>query len=142
MFNIQREEFDWGGRPLVLETGKIARQADGAVLATYGDTTDAVPEPFVFPAQQGVTPGALVSTAALAVTGLQRRAAVTIDGGAWRTLNALDGDRVVQDWTSADGRLDPFQKLQLRTDAPVSGGTSRTVTVTVGPVASAWTVTR
>ncbi|MGE0845356.1 MAG: polyribonucleotide nucleotidyltransferase [Flavobacteriaceae bacterium] len=39
MFNIQREEFDWGGRPLVLETGKIARQADGAVLATYGDTT-------------------------------------------------------------------------------------------------------
>ena len=28
----------WGGRRLVLETGKIARQADGAVLATYGDT--------------------------------------------------------------------------------------------------------
>ena len=29
----------WGGRRLVLETGKIARQADGAVLATYGETT-------------------------------------------------------------------------------------------------------
>jgi polyribonucleotide nucleotidyltransferase len=29
---------EWGGRPLVLETGKIARQADGAVLATYGET--------------------------------------------------------------------------------------------------------
>src|ERR1700748_3298453 len=38
MFNIQREELDWGGRKLVLETGRIARQADGAVLATYGDT--------------------------------------------------------------------------------------------------------
>ena len=33
MFNYFRKELDWGGRKLVLETGKIARQADGAVLA-------------------------------------------------------------------------------------------------------------
>ncbi len=39
MFNIHREELDWGGRKLVLETGRIARQADGAVFATYGETT-------------------------------------------------------------------------------------------------------
>jgi len=39
MFNINRVEIDWGGRPLILETGKVARQADGAVIATYGDTT-------------------------------------------------------------------------------------------------------
>src|SRR5258708_25779855 len=39
MFNIHREELDWGGRKLVLETGKIARQADGAVFASYGETT-------------------------------------------------------------------------------------------------------
>ncbi len=38
MFNIIREEIEWGGRTLVLETGRIARQADGAVLATYGET--------------------------------------------------------------------------------------------------------
>ena len=38
MFNYFRKELDWGGRKLVLETGKIARQADGAVLASYGDT--------------------------------------------------------------------------------------------------------
>jgi len=38
MFNIQREEIDWGGRTLVLETGQVARQADGAVIATYGET--------------------------------------------------------------------------------------------------------
>src|SRR5580658_8440098 len=38
MFNIHREELDWGGRKLVLETGKIARQADGAVFATYGES--------------------------------------------------------------------------------------------------------
>jgi polyribonucleotide nucleotidyltransferase len=39
MFDIHRVELDWGGRRLVLETGRIARQADGAVLATYGETT-------------------------------------------------------------------------------------------------------
>ena len=39
MFDINRVGLDWGGRKLVLETGKIARQADGAVLATYGETT-------------------------------------------------------------------------------------------------------
>ena len=38
MFNIHTVEIDWGGRPLKLETGKIARQADGAVVATYGET--------------------------------------------------------------------------------------------------------
>ncbi len=38
MFDIHRVEIDWGGRKLVLETGKIARQADGAVVATYGET--------------------------------------------------------------------------------------------------------
>src|SRR5207244_13485245 len=39
MFQVFRKEWLWGGRRLVLETGKIARQADGAVLATYGETT-------------------------------------------------------------------------------------------------------
>jgi len=39
MFDHQKVEIDWGGRRLVLETGKMARQADGAVLATYGETT-------------------------------------------------------------------------------------------------------
>jgi polyribonucleotide nucleotidyltransferase len=38
MFDIHSVELDWGGRPLKLETGKIARQADGAVMATYGET--------------------------------------------------------------------------------------------------------
>ncbi len=38
MFKIYRKELMWGGRKLTLETGRIARQADGAVLATYGET--------------------------------------------------------------------------------------------------------
>ena len=39
MFDIQREKLDWCGRELVLETGRIARQADGAVFASWGETT-------------------------------------------------------------------------------------------------------
>ena len=39
MFQIYRKEIDWGGRTLTLETGKVARQADGAVIATLGETS-------------------------------------------------------------------------------------------------------
>jgi len=39
MLNKQTVEIEWAGRPLRLETGRIARQADGAVLATYGETS-------------------------------------------------------------------------------------------------------
>jgi polyribonucleotide nucleotidyltransferase len=39
MFQVYRKEMDWAGRKLMLETGRIARQADGAVLATLGGTT-------------------------------------------------------------------------------------------------------
>ncbi len=39
MFDIQKVELTWAGRKLTLETGRIARQADAAVLATYGETT-------------------------------------------------------------------------------------------------------
>jgi polyribonucleotide nucleotidyltransferase len=39
MFTIHKEEMEWGGRPLTIETGRIARQANGAVLVTYGRTS-------------------------------------------------------------------------------------------------------
>jgi polyribonucleotide nucleotidyltransferase len=39
MFNIDVEELNWGGKTLRLETGRMARQADGAVLVTIGETT-------------------------------------------------------------------------------------------------------
>ncbi|MGB1148276.1 MAG: polyribonucleotide nucleotidyltransferase, partial [Alphaproteobacteria bacterium] len=38
MFEITRKSIEWGGRTLSLESGRVARQADGAVLARYGDT--------------------------------------------------------------------------------------------------------
>src|SRR5690606_38024149 len=38
MFEIHRKEVMWGGRPLVMETGKVARQADGAIMISYGGT--------------------------------------------------------------------------------------------------------
>ncbi len=39
LFNIHKTELEWGGRKLILETGRMARQADGAVLVTYDETT-------------------------------------------------------------------------------------------------------
>ena len=39
MFNVYKKEIDFAGKTLTLETGKIARQADGAVLATIGETS-------------------------------------------------------------------------------------------------------
>ncbi len=39
MFEVFKKEIEWGGRTLTLETGKIARQADGAIMATLGETT-------------------------------------------------------------------------------------------------------
>ncbi|MDP3532760.1 MAG: polyribonucleotide nucleotidyltransferase [Alphaproteobacteria bacterium] len=38
MFNVFKKELMWGGRSLTLETGKMARQAHGSVLVTYGET--------------------------------------------------------------------------------------------------------
>ena len=37
-FNEIRKEMEWGGRKLILETGKISRQAAGSVIVTYGET--------------------------------------------------------------------------------------------------------
>ena len=39
MFNKHTKEISWGGRPLKIETGQIARQAGGAVMVTYGETS-------------------------------------------------------------------------------------------------------
>ncbi len=39
MFETQRVEVEWGGRKLSLETGRVARQADAAVVAQYGETS-------------------------------------------------------------------------------------------------------
>jgi polyribonucleotide nucleotidyltransferase len=39
MFTVHKQEIEWAGKTLTLETGHIARQADGAVMVTYGETT-------------------------------------------------------------------------------------------------------
>ena len=38
MFKVHKEELEVNGKKLILETGKIARQADGAIIATCGET--------------------------------------------------------------------------------------------------------
>ena len=39
MFNVIKKSIQWGGETLTLETGKVARQADGTVIATLGETS-------------------------------------------------------------------------------------------------------
>ena len=39
MFNVTKKSIQWGEETLTLETGKVARQADGSVIATYGETS-------------------------------------------------------------------------------------------------------
>ena len=39
MFEVFKKDIEWGGKTLSLETGKVARQADGAIMATLGETT-------------------------------------------------------------------------------------------------------
>ena len=39
MFDVKKVELEWAGKKLQIETGKIARQADSSVIATYGGTT-------------------------------------------------------------------------------------------------------
>jgi polyribonucleotide nucleotidyltransferase len=39
MFDIQNEVLEWGGKKLTIETGRVARQAHGSVIATYGGTS-------------------------------------------------------------------------------------------------------
>jgi polyribonucleotide nucleotidyltransferase len=53
MFDTQKVTIDWAGRPLTLETGRMARQADGAVLATYGETTVLAAVVFAKKAKEG-----------------------------------------------------------------------------------------
>ena len=71
MFNYFRKELDWGGRKLVLETGKIARQADGAVVVSYGDTIVLCTAVGVQRAQ--ARPGFLPADRELPGKGLRRR---------------------------------------------------------------------
>jgi len=53
MFDIKKVTIDWAGRPLTLETGRMARQADGAVLATYGETSVMAAVVFAKKAKEG-----------------------------------------------------------------------------------------
>ena len=54
MFEVYRKELIWGGKLLTFETGKIARQADGAVMVTYGGTTVLCTAVGAISAKQGI----------------------------------------------------------------------------------------
>ncbi|GGL77414.1 sialate O-acetylesterase [Wenxinia marina] len=113
----------------------------GTYAATYGAITDTASDAFAFTDQTDVETESVILSNAVLPTGYERRAAVTVSGGEWRSLNSLDDDSVVQDWTSGAGVLDPFQKLQLRVTSSADAETATDVEVTVGGVSETWTVT-
>ncbi|SLN53424.1 hypothetical protein ROJ8625_02734 [Roseivivax jejudonensis] len=112
----------------------------GTYDATYGAITDTAPAPYTFADQTDVPVGAVAVSDAVEITGLGRRAPVEITGGEWRSLNALDGDSVVTDWTAGPGHIDTFRKLQLRATASATADTAITVAVSVGGVGESWSV--
>ena len=71
MFNIVKKSIEWGHDTLTLETGKIARQADAAVLATYGETS--VLATVVFAKKAEARPGLLPADRPLPGKDLRRR---------------------------------------------------------------------
>ncbi|MBY6005361.1 sialate O-acetylesterase [Salipiger bermudensis] len=112
----------------------------GTYDATYGAITDTTPNAFTFTDQTDVTPSSVILSNALLIGGIERRSAVTVSGGEFRTLNSLNGDSVVSDWATS-GFVDKFQKIQIRQTASGSTSTATSATVTIGGVSDTWTVT-
>ena len=113
----------------------------GTYVSTYGAITDTTPNAMIFTDLTDVGASELLSSNAILIGGIERRSAVTITGGEWRTLNSLNADSVVQDWTSSAGFIDPFQKMQLRVTSSATVSTLVSATVTVGGVDATWDVT-
>lgn len=113
----------------------------GTYASTYGTITDTVPAAFDFADVTGATPERVVVSGGQLVTGIERQAPVSITGGEWRTLNSLDGDSVVTDWTSGTGFVDKFQRIQARLTAPSGLSATGSLTLTVGGVDVDWSVT-
>ncbi len=74
MFTIDVEEIEWAGKRLRLETGRMARQADGAVLATYGETTVLATAVAARSAKRARAAGSGSTTAASWSVGIRRTA--------------------------------------------------------------------
>jgi hypothetical protein len=87
----------------------------------------------------GATLGALVSSNEILIDGMDRSAAITVVDGDYRVRNQDNTEW--QPWTSSPGTINPFQKLTLRRTASGSPSTTVTMTVTIGGVSEAWTVT-
>lgn len=128
-----------GGTAWIEALGPRVQAAfDGAYTATYGAITDTVPDAFSF---SGVTVAASATGTSAAVTpaGFQRRTTISVTGGEYRVLNA--DDSVAVDWTSVSGNFEKFQKVLARGTASATGGGTQDVVVTIGGVASTFTVT-
>ncbi len=108
---------------------------------TYGAITDTTPASFSFTDQTDVEVSTVISSDSVLISGIERQSPVTITGGEWRTLNSLNSDSVVQDWTSGSGFVDKFQKVQVRGTSSASTLTQTDVVLTVGGVSDTFSVT-
>lgn len=110
----------------------------GGVAATFTVTTagvavDTTPDPFTFRSLSGVTPGSLVSSAAVVVTGINAPAPVYVIGGEYSIAG--------RPFTTAAGTLTNGQSVQVRLVAPAAFSATGAVSLTIGGVAGTFTVT-
>src|SRR5690625_828945 len=90
------------------------------------------PDSFSFAPQEGLTPGELVESNTITLTGITAPASISISNGEYKLG---DGD-----YTDEDGRIEPEQSLTVRTTAPESADATKEVVVTVGGVSGRFVV--
>ena len=112
----------------------------GTYDATYGSIHDTAPSTVSFSDVNDAAPSSSISSEAVLIGGIERRASVSVMGGEFRALNSLDNDYVVSDWATS-GFVDKFQRLQLRTTSSETASTATDVTVIIGGQSNNWTVT-
>lgn len=111
----------------------------GTYSATYGSIEDTTPATFTIPPVTAADPSSLVTSNVVAITGLERAAAVTLSAGEIRILHP--DDSVAVGWTYGPTVINKRQKFQLRQTASVSYETETVISVMIGGVSAAWSVT-
>lgn len=111
----------------------------GTYSGIFGSIEDTTPTPFSFPHVNAADPSSLVTSNLVAISGIERAAAVTLSAGEVRILHP--DETVAVDWTGGPTTVNKHQKLQLRQTASGSYETETQITVTIGGVATGWAVT-
>jgi len=128
---------------------KCVQVCDGTDWACVVQSTcDSAPAFYPFTAQTGLAVSTLVTSNIATITGMDAGCAVTVSVSGvngspeYRVCSTSDCSSVTQNWTAANNTIDMQGKyLQLRATTSASAGTEFTITATVGPVSSDWSIT-